>query len=67
MEKILPKNKNSNNELTAEKTERPEFMNPISKSTFEALPKIYGYRKKKKFITNFNGSPRNEESPEIVR
>jgi hypothetical protein len=30
--------------------ERPPFANPISKATFEALPKIYGRTIKKKYL-----------------
>ena len=30
-----------------------EFSNPISKNTFEALPRIYGKRKKKKYIVDY--------------
>ena len=28
------------------------FRNPVSKNTFEALPRIYGSRKKKKYMKN---------------
>jgi len=30
-----------------------EFTNPISKNTFEALPRIYGKNKKKKYIIDY--------------
>lgn len=45
----LQKHKSQLNELSLEDDDRKEFMNPISKITFEALPRIYGRRKKKKY------------------
>jgi hypothetical protein len=37
------------NEVALLEEDRKEFMNPISKITFDALPRIYGVRKKKKY------------------
>jgi hypothetical protein len=38
------------NEVALLEEDRKEFMNPISKITFDALPRIYGVRKKKKYV-----------------
>jgi len=45
----LQKHKSQLNEVTLLEEDRKEFVNPISKITFEALPRIYGRRKKKKY------------------
>jgi len=42
----------------SELIERPPFANPISKATFEALPKIYGRTKKKKYLPRVASSPK---------
>jgi hypothetical protein len=42
------KNKATTAEGSETSEDRQWFTNPISKNTFEALPKIYGTRKKKK-------------------
>lgn len=54
----LQKHKSQLNEVALQDEDRRDFMNPISKTTFEALPRIYGRRKKKKYVVKYNTDDR---------
>lgn len=53
MNTIPEKDKKIMNELFLLQDSLQEFTNPISKNTFEALPRIYGKKKKKKYIIDY--------------
>lgn len=49
----LQKHKSALQEINLMDEDKKDYMNPISKNTFESLPRIYGKRKKKKYAIKY--------------